>query len=37
MNNVNCFKDLFQSIPDYKKVVLLMFLIKNNVNFLYEY
>ena len=36
MNNVNYFKDLFESIPDYKKVVLLMFLIKNDVNFLYE-
>ena len=36
MNNVNCFKDIFESIPDYKKIVLLMFLIKNDVNFLYE-
>ena len=36
MNNVNYFKDLFESIPDYKKIVLLMFLIQNNVNFLYE-
>ena len=36
MNNVNYFKDLFESIPDYKKIVLLMFLIKNDVNFLYE-
>ena len=33
MNNVNFFKDLFESIPDYKKIVLLMFLIKNDVNF----
>ena len=36
VNNVNYFKDLFESIPDYKKIVLLMFLIKNDVNFLYE-
>ena len=36
MNNVNYFEDLFESIPDYKKIVLLMFLIKNYVNFLYE-
>ena len=36
MDNVNYFKDLFESIPDYKKIVLLMFLIKNDVNMLYE-
>ena len=36
MNNVNYFKDLFESIPDYRKIALLMFLIKNDVNFLYE-
>ena len=36
MNNVNYFKDLFESIPDYEKIVLLMFLIKNDVKFLYE-
>ena len=36
MNNVNYFKDFFESIPDYKKIVLLMFLIKNDVNFLIE-
>ena len=36
MNNINYFKDLFESIPDYKKIVLLMFLIKNDVNFVYE-
>ena len=36
MNNVNYFTDLFESIPDYKKIVLLMFLIKNDVNFSYE-
>ena len=27
---------MFESIPDYKKIVLLMFLIKSDVNFLYE-
>ena len=36
IDNVNYFKDLFESIPDYKKVVLLMFSIKNDVNFSYE-
>ena len=36
MDTVNCFKDLFESMPDYKKIVLLMFLIENDVNFLYE-
>ena len=36
MDNVSYFKDLFESIPDYKTIVLLMFLIKNDVNFLYE-
>ena len=35
MDNVNYFKDLFESIPDYK-IELLMVLIKNDVNFLYE-
>ena len=36
MNNVNYFKALFESIPDYKKIVFLMFLIKNDVNLFYE-
>ena len=36
MGNVNYFKDFFESIPDYKNIVLLMFLIKNDVNFLNE-
>ena len=36
MDNVNYFKDLFESIPDYKKIVLSMFLIKNDVKFLSE-
>ena len=36
MNKVNYFTDLFESIPDYKKIVFLMFVIKNDFNFLYE-
>ena len=36
MNNRNSFKDFCESIPDYKKIVLLSFLIKNDDNFLYE-
>ena len=36
MNIDNYFIDLFESIPDYKKIVLLMFLIKNDVDFLHE-
>ena len=35
MNNVNYFTDLFESIPDYKKIVYLLFLVKNDVNLLY--
>ena len=33
---MNYFTELFESIPDYKKIVLLMFLFKNDVNFSYE-
>ena len=29
----NFFTDLFESIADYEKIVLIMFLIKNDVNF----
>ena len=36
MDNVNYFKDLFESIPEYKKIDLLVSIIKNDVNFLYE-
>ena len=36
MDNVNYSKDLFESIPDYKKIVLLMFFFKIDVSFLYE-
>ena len=36
MDRVNYFKDMFESIPDYRKTVLLMFLIKNEDDFLQE-
>ena len=36
MNNENYFKDLFESIPDYRKIVLLIFLIQNDKNLLKE-
>ena len=36
MNDVNYFTDLFESIPDCKMIASLMFLIKNDVNFLYD-
>ena len=36
MNNEIYFRDIFESIPDYRKVVLLIFLIQNNKNLLKE-
>ena len=36
MNNPNYFKDIFKSIPDYRKIVLLIFLIQNDKNLLNE-
>ena len=36
MNNSNFFKDVFQSKPDYRKIVLLIFLIQNDKNLLQE-
>ena len=36
MNNENYFKDIFESIQDYKKIVLLIFLIQNDKNLLQE-
>ena len=36
MNNSNYFRDLFESIPDYRKIVLLIFLIQNDKNLLKE-
>ena len=36
MDNINYFRDLFESIPDYRKIVLLIFLIQNDKNLLKE-
>ena len=36
MNNSNFFRDIFSSIPDYRKIGLSIFLIKNNKNLLVE-
>ena len=36
MNNENYFKELFESIPDYGKIVLLIFIIQNDKNLLKE-
>ena len=36
MDNVNYFIDMFESIADYRKIVLLMFSIKIDVNLIYE-
>ena len=36
MDHVNYFKDMFDLIPDYRKIVILMFLIKNDVDLLTE-
>ena len=36
MNYVNYFKDIFESITDYRKIVLLIFLIQNDKNLLKE-
>ena len=36
MNNAKYFKDLFEPIPDYRKIVLLIFLIQNDKNLLKE-
>ena len=36
MNNSNYFIDIFESIPDYRKIVLLIFLIQNDKNLLNE-
>ena len=36
MDNVNYFEDLFESIPDHRKIVLLIFLIQNDKNLLKE-
>ena len=36
MNNSNYFKDIFESIPDYRKIVLLIYLIQNDKDLLKE-
>ena len=36
MNYLNYFRDMFESITDYRKIVLLIFLIQNDNNFLKE-
>ena len=36
MNNANYFKDIFESIIDYRKIVLLIFLIQDDKNLLKE-
>ena len=36
MENENYFKDIFESIHDYKKIVLLIFLFQNDKNLLKE-
>ena len=36
MNYENYFKDIFESIPDYRKIVLLIILIQNDKNLLKE-
>ena len=36
MDNENYFRDIFKSIPDYRKIVLLIFLIQNDKNLLKE-
>ena len=36
MDNINYFKGLFESIPGYRKIVLLMFLMKNDIDLVRE-
>ena len=36
MNNINYFEDIFESIPGYRKIVLLIFLVQNDKNLLKE-
>ena len=37
MEDIKYFEDLFKSIPDYKKIVLLCFIIKQDINLLREF
>ena len=34
MDNINYFRELFESISDFRKVILLMFLVKNDADLL---
>ena len=36
MDNLTCFIFLFESLPDFRKIVLLMFLIKNDSELIKE-
>ena len=36
MNHKNYFEDMFESMPDYRKLVLLMFSIKSDAYLLYQ-
>ena len=36
MEHIHYFKDMFESVPDYRKIVLLIFLIQNDDDFLKE-
>ena len=36
MDHLNCFRDFFESIPDYRKIVIIMFLIKNDDDLIQE-
>ena len=36
MDNINYFKDIIESTPDYRKIVLLIFLFQNDKNLLKE-
>ena len=36
MTNENYFRDIFESIPNYRKIVLLIFIIQNDKNLLKE-
>ena len=37
MVQINCLQELFESIPGYGKIVLLMFLVKSNIDILHEF
>ena len=37
MDIIDCFRDLFKSIPDFRKIVILMFSIKNDNDLSTEY